>query len=154
MQVNDIWRVYYFDEEWCKLQARKKSLKRLFEQCRDYQYDKVCGDMEAPIPEDEKMVSDQDLERIDSITMFEELKDMEEHFRFYYSRDRDQIKVPYSRENKQCLFKTHAVFGRAYFRAFSKFILYFGQFQCIQGMLMAQIYLLNILLCFGINNYI
>ena len=93
MQVNDIWRVYYFDEEWCKLQARKKSLKRLFEQCRDYQYDKVCGDMEAPIPEDEKMVSDQDLERIDSITMFEELKDMEEHFRFYYSRDRDQIKV-------------------------------------------------------------
>ena len=49
--------------------------------------------------------------------------------------------IPYSRENKQCLFKTHAVFGRAYFWAFSKFILYFGQFQCIQGMFMAQIYL-------------
>ena len=51
------------------------------------------------------------------------------------------FRLPYSRENKPCLFKTHAVFGRAYFRAFSKFILYFGQFQCIQGMFMAQIYL-------------
>ena len=51
------------------------------------------------------------------------------------------IRVPYSHENKQCLFKTHAVFGCPYFRAFSKFILYFGQFQCIQGMFMAQIYL-------------
>ena len=25
--------------------------------------------------------------------------------------------IPYLRENKPCLFKTHAVFGRAYFRA-------------------------------------
>ena len=49
--------------------------------------------------------------------------------------------IPYSRENKQCLFKTHTIFGRAYFRAFSKFILYFGQFQCIQSIFMAQIYL-------------
>ena len=49
--------------------------------------------------------------------------------------------LPYSRENKQCLFKTHAVFGHAYFRAFSKFILYFCQFQCIQGMFMDQIFL-------------
>ena len=32
-----------------------------------------------------------------------------------------EFKAPNSRENKQCLFKTHAVFGRAYFRAFSKF---------------------------------
>ena len=52
-----------------------------------------------------------------------------------------EIHIPYSRENKQCLFKTHAVLGCAYFRAFSKFILYFGQCQCIQGMFMAQIYL-------------
>ena len=59
------------------------------------------------------------------------------------------LNIPYSRENKPCLFKTHEVFGRAYFRAmlifktwlckismnFSKYILYFGWFQCIQTFL-------------------
>ena len=52
------------------------------------------------------------------------MKGNNEQFQPYFAK----FNIPYSRENKQCLFKTHAVFGRAYFRAFSKFILYFAQF--------------------------
>ena len=35
-------------------------------------------------------------------------------------KGKNAIELPYSRESKPCLFKTHSVFGRAYFRAFSK----------------------------------
>merc|ERR1712223_1320592 len=104
LQINDIWRVYKYDEEWCKLQSRKKSLKRLFEQCREFQYEKIVTNpdgLEAPISDDIKLVKDEDLERIDAIGTFEELKDMEEHFRFYYSRDREQIKQMLIKKRKE-----------------------------------------------------
>ena len=54
-----LFRVYKYDEEWCKLQSRKKSLKRLFEQCREFQYEKIVSNpdgLEAPISDDIKLV--------------------------------------------------------------------------------------------------
>ena len=62
-------------------------------------------------------------------------------------KEAEKEQQPYSRKNKPCLFKTYEVFGGAYFRAmlvfetwlfkifrhyFSKYVLYFGWFQCIQ----------------------
>jgi transcription elongation factor SPT6 len=37
LKIDDLWRVYFFDEEWCKLQARKKNLRKLYEQCQTFQ---------------------------------------------------------------------------------------------------------------------
>ena len=98
LKINDLWQVYFFDEEWCKLVSRKKSLRRLFEQCREFQMNSeaflnVYKNPDAALPEDIRVVNEEDLERIDSITTFEELKDMVDVFNFYYSRDRDAIKV-------------------------------------------------------------
>jgi len=72
LQINDLWRVYKMDEEWCKLLSRKKSLKRLFQQCKEFQEEKICQDLDAPMPEDIKLVKDDDIERIEAISTFEE----------------------------------------------------------------------------------
>ena len=47
--------VYKIDEEWCKLQSRKKSLKNLYEQCREFHHEKIC--QFDSIPEDYKYPS-------------------------------------------------------------------------------------------------
>ena len=47
------------------------------------------------------LFQDEDIERIDAISTFEELKDMEEHFRFYYSRDREAIKAMLIKKRKE-----------------------------------------------------
>ena len=47
------------------------------------------------------LFQDEDIERIDNISTFEELKDMEEHFRFYYSRDREAIKAMLIKKRKE-----------------------------------------------------
>ena len=79
--MNDLWQVYFADEEYCKLSSRKKSLRRPFEQCREFQMNSeaflnVYKNPDASIPEDIRVVNEDDLERIDGITTFEELKDM------------------------------------------------------------------------------
>ena len=37
LQINDLWRVYHFDELWCKLQTRKRNLKLLYQNMMAYQ---------------------------------------------------------------------------------------------------------------------
>ena len=37
LQINDLWRVYHFDELWCKLQSRKRNLKQLYQNMMAYQ---------------------------------------------------------------------------------------------------------------------
>ena len=103
LSINDLWRVYKFDEEWCKLQSRKKAVKRLFEQCRQFQGEKILADPEAPIPEDVRVIHDEDIKNIDDVTTFEGLKDIEDLFKFYYSKDRDQIKTMVIKKKKESL---------------------------------------------------
>ncbi len=93
LKINHLHRVYKFDEEWTKLQSRKKNLLKLFANCKDYQEQKICADLEAPMPEDIRIVTSEDLEKIQDIATFEELKDWDELYNFYYSIDRDEIKV-------------------------------------------------------------
>ena len=37
LKINDLWRVYHFDELWCKLQTRKRNLKLLYQNMMQYQ---------------------------------------------------------------------------------------------------------------------
>ena len=81
LKINDLWQVYFLDEEWCKLSSRKRALRRLFEQCKEFQLNSdeikaIYSDPDANLPEDIRLVDESDLERIENITTFEELKDM------------------------------------------------------------------------------
>ena len=98
LQINDIWRIYYFDEDFCKLYNRKKSLRRHAEQLQQYMYQLAMPDrdaLEAPINEDIEHIQDSDLEKIDAISTDEQLKDMERYYKFYYSKYNDKIKVSF-----------------------------------------------------------
>jgi transcription elongation factor SPT6 len=37
LKIDDLWRVYEFDEQWCKLEGRKKNLKELMNRMQTYQ---------------------------------------------------------------------------------------------------------------------
>merc|ERR1712141_918936 len=64
-------RVNFYDGEYCKLQSRKKALRTLFEQCQKYQQETICANLDAEIPKDVRLVKEDDLDKIDSITTVE-----------------------------------------------------------------------------------
>jgi transcription elongation factor SPT6 len=41
LTVNDLWRVYKFDEKWTLLQTRKRNMLRLFEKMHKYQSERL-----------------------------------------------------------------------------------------------------------------
>merc|ERR1712001_540796 len=86
LKINDLWRVYHFDELWCKLQTRKRNLKLLYQNMMQYQDEILCPDLSAPIPDGIRMLTIDDINNVDLINTFEELKDRDQHFKLYYSR--------------------------------------------------------------------
>lgn len=49
--------------QWCQLQARKQTLIKLFEKMRDYQGEQLMKDNNADIPEDVRVLTDEDIFR-------------------------------------------------------------------------------------------
>ena len=39
LDINDLWKVWHFDEKWTQLRTRKLNLIRLFERMQNYQYE-------------------------------------------------------------------------------------------------------------------
>lgn len=94
LNINDLWKVYKYDSKWCQLLTRKKSLLVLFEKMRNYIVDRVMKDPDAPLPEDLRLLKDDDIERIKSVQTQEELKDVHMHFLLYYAHE-----IPGMQEN-------------------------------------------------------
>lgn len=49
--------------QWCQLKQRKESLLKLFANMRDYQLDKLMMNPDAPIPENVRIIRDEDIDR-------------------------------------------------------------------------------------------
>lgn len=84
--TRDLWTIYNFDEQWCKLQAGKKRVAELYKEIRTY--------IERQ-PEDPRVrkVVDADLERVYHIKDFHELEDCRLHFQLYYSSIVPEMKL-------------------------------------------------------------
>lgn len=54
---------------------------------RDFQCEVLTQNIDAPIPEDVRVISDDDIERLKNVKTMEELKDVHMHFLLYYSHD-------------------------------------------------------------------
>jgi len=52
-----------------------------------FQAEKIMDEPDKPLPEDLRLVTTEDIERVHSVETFEELKDLEQHFKLYYGRD-------------------------------------------------------------------
>uniref|UniRef100_A0A1B6CNX7 Transcription elongation factor spt6 n=1 Tax=Clastoptera arizonana TaxID=38151 RepID=A0A1B6CNX7_9HEMI len=85
--INDLWRVYKFDAKWCQLRSRKMTLLSLFEKMRDYQTELLTKDLNAEIPDNVRIIKDEDIERLKAVKTTEELKDVHSHFLQYYGHE-------------------------------------------------------------------
>ena len=89
LNVNDLWKVYKYDgkvnyrsvdqrkvpsdgyswftflrpslQQWCQLKARKSALLELFESMRDYQLQEYTVDVHSALPDDIRLLGDDDI---------------------------------------------------------------------------------------------
>ncbi|CAB3227158.1 unnamed protein product [Arctia plantaginis] len=102
LTINDLWKVYKYDAKWCQLKQRKENLLKLFENMREFQLDKVMVDPDAPIPENMRLIRDEDIERLKNVQTPEELRDVHTHFLLYYSTDLPEMqRLQRSKEKKK-----------------------------------------------------
>lgn len=87
LSVNDLWRVYKFDEKWTQLQTRKKNMMRLFKKMQKYQSEKLTRNLTDSIPENVRVLKDEDFDRLRMVQSIEELSDVYNHFVLYYGAD-------------------------------------------------------------------
>lgn len=87
LSINDLWRVYKFDEKWTQLQTRKKNMMRLFKNMQRFQSEKLTRDVNEAIPESVRVLKDEDIDRLRSVQSIEELNDVYNHFVLYYGND-------------------------------------------------------------------
>ena len=100
LNINDLWVIYKWDEKWCQLQNRKKNLIKLLTSMQQYQTEYYFSNTDA-IPEGLRLINDVDIERIASLTSFEELRDCWTHFQLYYSTDVQAMKKEQIRKDRE-----------------------------------------------------
>ncbi|TRY62957.1 hypothetical protein TCAL_10880 [Tigriopus californicus] len=101
LKINDLWRVYNMDELWCKLQTRKRNLRNLMIKMQAFQGDTIMADPEAPLSDDVKLISNEDIEKVEQVETFEEYKDRDQHFKLYYGRDIEIMQEAMKRRKKE-----------------------------------------------------
>ncbi|XP_017879018.1 transcription elongation factor SPT6-like [Ceratina calcarata] len=87
LNINDLWKIYKFDAKWCQLKQRKENLLKLFEKMRDFQLDEIMKNPDAPLPENVRIIKEDDIDRLRNAQSFEELNDIYRHFMLYYNQD-------------------------------------------------------------------
>ncbi|OAD54023.1 Transcription elongation factor SPT6 [Eufriesea mexicana] len=87
LNINDLWKIYKFDIKWCQLKQRKENLLKLFEKMRNFQLDNIMKNPDAPLPDNVRLIKDDDIERLKNVQTFEELNDIYRHFMLYYNQD-------------------------------------------------------------------
>lgn len=101
LNIDDLWKVYFYDERWCQLNERKRKLKQLFEKMRQYQLETLCADPEKPLPDDVRLMLDSDFERLNDVQSMEELKDVHMYFLLNYSHDLPKMQAEIRRKQMQ-----------------------------------------------------
>ncbi|EDO33602.1 predicted protein [Nematostella vectensis] len=87
LNIDDLWKVFEWDEKWTQLRTRKQNLHRLFEQMQDYQFNKARDDSETPLADDVRILQPEDIDRLDQVQTMEQLKDVYSHFMLYYGNE-------------------------------------------------------------------
>lgn len=83
--TKDLWTIYKFDEQWCKLQASKTSIKTLYENMLVYLESKPGLKVRKIVPED--------LKKVLSVKNFYDLEDCRLHFKLYYASLVNEMKL-------------------------------------------------------------
>ena len=101
LEIDDLWRVYYMDEKWCQLQMRKKNVRKLMEKMKNYQEDILMENPDAPLPENIKIIQQEDFDRLENVETVEELKDVYDHFLLYHARSLSTCQEHFRKKAKE-----------------------------------------------------
>ncbi|KAK9308785.1 hypothetical protein QLX08_001384 [Tetragonisca angustula] len=101
LNINDLWKIYKFDVKWYQLKQRKENLLKLFERMRNFQLNEIMKNPDAPLPDNIRVIKDDDIERLKSIQTFEELNDIYHHFMLYYNQDLSAMQEDARKKEKE-----------------------------------------------------
>ncbi|XP_074640844.1 transcription elongation factor SPT6-like [Tubulanus polymorphus] len=101
LNINDLWKVYAWDEKWSQLRTRKQNLIQLFEKMQMYQFDELFADPDKPLDANVRPLNEEDIDRARGIQTIEELNDVYQHFLLYYGRDIPKMKAALKRKKRQ-----------------------------------------------------
>ncbi|XP_074468063.1 transcription elongation factor SPT6 [Sebastes fasciatus] len=87
LNINDLWKVWQWDEKWTQLKTRKQNLTRLFRKMQSYQFEQISADPDKPLADGIRPLDTADIERLKDVQTLEELGDVYNHFLLYYGRD-------------------------------------------------------------------
>ncbi|XP_069767322.1 transcription elongation factor SPT6 isoform X2 [Narcine bancroftii] len=87
LNINDLWKVWQWDEKWTQLRTRKENLTRLFQKMQAYQYEQISADPDKPLADGVRALDTADIERLTDVQSTDELRDVYNHFLLYYGRD-------------------------------------------------------------------
>ncbi|CAB1347925.1 unnamed protein product [Coregonus sp. 'balchen'] len=87
LNINDLWKVWQWDEKWTQLKTRKQNLRRLFQKMQGYQFEQISADPDKPLADGIRPLDTSDLERLKDVQSSDELGDVYNHFLLYYGRD-------------------------------------------------------------------
>ncbi len=80
----NLWRVYKFDEKWTYLEKLKKIMMRHLDEAKKYQLKKLTQNLTESIPENVRVLTDGDTDRLRMVKSIEELDDIYNHFALYF----------------------------------------------------------------------
>ncbi|XP_029922869.1 transcription elongation factor SPT6 [Myripristis murdjan] len=87
LNINDLWKVWQWDEKWTQLRTRKQNLTRLFQRMQAFQFEQISADPDKPLSDGIRPLDTADLERLKNVQSSDELSDVYNHFLLYYGRD-------------------------------------------------------------------
>ncbi|KAM4627878.1 transcription elongation factor SPT6-like [Polymixia lowei] len=87
LNINDLWKVWQWDEKWTQLKTRKQNLTRLFQRMQAFQFEQISADPDKPLSDGIRPLDTTDLERLKNVQSSDELSDVYNHFLLYYGRD-------------------------------------------------------------------
>ncbi|KAG9351595.1 hypothetical protein JZ751_022846 [Albula glossodonta] len=87
LNINDLWKVWQWDEKWTQLKTRKQNLTRLFQKMQAFQFEQISADPDKPLADGIRPLDTADMERLKDVQSIDELSDVYNHFLLYYGRD-------------------------------------------------------------------
>ncbi|XP_047491052.1 transcription elongation factor SPT6-like [Penaeus chinensis] len=101
LNIHDLWKVYRWDEKWCQLKRRKENLRSRFQMMSEFQGDLIMKDLDAPLPENVRMLKEEDIERMDELETSEQFNDCYKQFLLYYGKELPDMHEHMKAKNKE-----------------------------------------------------
>lgn len=99
LNINDLWRIWKWDEKWSQLKSRKENLLNLMKRMQAHQFEENAK-VGSVLPAHVRPLTNEDLDRVRAVQSVEEYLDTYSHFMLYYGRD-----IPPMKESERKLKK-------------------------------------------------